>query len=159
MNRFRKQLLFLCDSLLLVCTTLLLSPFSIHYGFLDAVGIGQLPTHMLLLFACTVVFQLLFHTYDSLWRYAESREYLSLLMAAFFGFLSYEIISRYIIGGSVISFLLLTSIASLWILGMLATRFTYRVYRSHILYRRGSHQIPIAIVGAGAAAGRTEEQS
>lgn len=151
MNRFRKQLLFLCDSFILFTVALILGQFSLRYALADAVGQGNLIPHLLLLYGCTVVFQLLFHTYDSLWRYAESREYLFLLLAAFGGFLSYEVISRFVIKEGVIFFLLLTSIASLWVLGMLLVRFVYRVYRSQILYRRGSHQTPIAIVGAGAA--------
>ena len=151
MNRFRKQLLFLCDSVILVVVALTLGQFSLRYSLTDAVGQGDMIPHLILLYICTAVFQFFFHTYDSLWRYAESREYLSLLTAAFFGFLSYELISRFLIKGRVISFLLLTSIASLWVLGMLVVRFVYRVYRSQVLYRRGSHQIPIAIVGAGAA--------
>lgn len=124
--------------------------FSLRYSLTDAVGQGKLLPHLLLLYICTVVFQLVFHTYDSLWRYAESREYLSLLMAALCGFFVYEVISRAIIR-SVISFVLLTSIASVWVLGMLMMRFTYRVYRSRVLYQRGTHQIPVAIIGAGSA--------
>ncbi len=150
MNRYRKQLLFLCDSTILLGVTVVLSVFSLRYALPDAVGQGKLPLHMLLLYGCTVVFQLLFHTYDSLWRYAESREYLSLLMAAFFGFFTYEVISRLFID-TVISFLLLTSIASLWVLGMLLMRFTYRVYRSYVFSRRRARQIPVAVIGAGAA--------
>ena len=151
MNPLRKQFLFLCDSVILLAITIVLAQFSLRYRLTDAVGQGLLPAHMLLLYGCTVVFQLLFHTYDSLWRYAESREYLSLLTAAFLGFFTYEIISRFIIRGSVISFLLLTSIASLWVLAMLMIRLVYRVYRSHVLYRQRGRQIPVAIVGAGSA--------
>ena len=47
--------------------------------------------------------------------------------------------------------MLLTCVASLWVLGMLLLRFAYRVYRSRVLFSKGSHQIPVAIVGAGAA--------
>lgn len=93
----------------------------------DAVGAGHIFPHLILLYICTLVFQILFHTYDSLWRYAESREYLSLLMAAFCGFGVYEIVTRFILETGVISFLLLTSIAALWVLGMLLIRFAYRV--------------------------------
>ena len=150
MNRFRKQLLFLCDSVILVGIALVLSSFSLRYMMSDAVGQGKLSYHLLLLYGCTLVFQLLFHTYDSLWRYAESREYLALLLSAFLGFFTYEVISRLFIN-NVISFLLLTSIASLWVIGMLLIRFAYRVYRSHVLYRQGAHQIPVAIIGAGSA--------
>ena len=151
MKRFRKHLLFLCDSLILVAAVLPLSAFSLRYGLTDAVGKGDLPEHFLLLYGCTVLFQLLFHNYDSLWRYAESREYLFLLIAAFCGFFTYEIVSRFVLNIGAISFLLLCSVAGLWVLGMLMLRFAYRVYRSHVLYKRGSHGIPVAIVGAGDA--------
>ena len=118
MSRFRKPLLFFCDSLILLGVTLVLSRFSLRYGLSDAVGRGLLLKHLLVLYACTAVFQMLFHTYDSLWRYAESREYLFLLAAAFCGFLAYEVISRALMGG-VISFILLVAIACLWVLGMM----------------------------------------
>lgn len=150
-NRFRNLILFLCDAAILTGVTLVLAAFSLRYSLSDAVGRGNLLPHLAMLYGCTVVFQLLFHTYDSLWRYAESREYLSLLMAAFCGFFSYEIVTRFILDVGVISFLLLTAIAALWVLGMLLVRFAYRVGRGHLLYRQGSHRISVAIVGAGSA--------
>ena len=150
-NRFRNLILFLCDAAILTGVTLVLAAFSLRYSLSDAVGRGNLLPHLAMLYGCTVVFQLLFHTYDSLWRYAESREYLSLLMAAFCGFFSYEIVTRFILDVGVISFLLLTAIAALWVLGMLLVRFAYRVGRGHLLYRQGSHRISMAIGGAGSA--------
>lgn len=150
-NRFRNLILFLCDAAILTGVTLVLAAFSLRYSLSDAVGRGNLLPHLAMLYGCTVVFQLLFHTYDSLWRYAESREYLSLLMAAFCGFFSYEIVTRFILDVGVISFLLLTAIAALWVLGMLLVRFAYRVGRGHLLYRQRSHRISMAIVGAGSA--------
>ena len=151
MNRFRKPLLFLCDSVILIVLSVLFSWFSLRYNLSDAVGQSlKLGQNFLLLYGCTVLFQLLFHTYDSLWRYAESREYLSLLLAAFGGFFLYEVLARKLLE-TVISFLLLTSVAGSWVLGMLLLRFAYRVYRSRVLYCRGGHQIPVAIVGAGSA--------
>lgn len=150
-NRFRKQLLFLCDGLILVYATIVLGWFSLRYSIPDAVSQGNLLQNLLLLYGCTLVFQFLFHTYDSLWRYAESREYLFLLLAALCGFCLYEIIVRYIIRISIISFLLLTAIASLWVLGMLLVRFTYRVARSRAYSHKGAHQIPVVVIGAGAA--------
>ena len=151
MNRFRKPLLFLCDSFILVVLSIFFSWFSLRYNLGDAVGQSlQISQNFLLLYGCTVLFQLLLHTYDSLWRYAESREYLSLLIAALGGFFLYEVLARQLLE-TVISFLLLTSVAGTWVLGMLLLRFMYRVYRSRVLYRRGGHQIPVAIVGAGSA--------
>ena len=141
MNHLRKQILFLCDSLILIIFSTFFSWFSLRYDLTDAVGqCVQLIQNFALLYACTVLFQLLFRTYDSLWRYAESKEYLSLLMAAFCGFFLYEVLSRIFLQ-SIISFMLLTCVASLWVLGMLLLRFTYRVYRSRVLFSKGSHQI------------------
>ena len=152
MNRYRKQLLFLLDSCILIAVSVVLSQFSHRYGITDAVGRGQFLPHMVLLFSCTVIFQLVFRTYDSLWRYAESREYLSLLMAAACGFALYEVINHGFLHGSTISFLLLTAIASLWVLGMLFLRFTYRAYRSRVLFGRSAKGgTPVAIIGAGSA--------
>ena len=151
MNRFRKQILFLCDSAILTVVAVFFSWFSLRYSITDAVGQSvQILQNFLLLYGCTVLFQLLFHTYDSLWRYAESKEYLLLLTAAICGFFLYEVLSRAFLQ-SIISFMLLTCVAGVWVLGMLLMRFTYRVYRNRTFYQRGSHQIPVAIVGAGAA--------
>lgn len=150
MKHLRKQLLFLGDSLILAAVIVFYMVFSFWFSETGVVTDARLTENLLLLYVCTVTFQLLFRTYDSLWRYAESKEYLTLLSAAFCGFFSYEVISRIVIK-NVISFMLLTAVASLWVLGMLFVRFTYRVYRNKILYRQGSHQIPVAILGAGAA--------
>lgn len=86
MNHFRKQILFVCDSIILIAVSAFFSWFSLRYNLSDAVGRSfQLLQNFLLLYGCTVLFQFIFRTYDSLWRYAESKEYLSLLMAAFCG--------------------------------------------------------------------------
>lgn len=150
MNRLRGLILFITDGLILFILAIMLALFTLRYPFSDALGHDLFPGHLLLLYGCTVVFQLLFHTYDSLWRYAESREYLSLLLSALLGFCLYEIISR-LLFSTVISFLLLTSIAGGWVLSMLLLRFSYRVYRSQVVRRRTGSRVPVAVVGAGAA--------
>lgn len=150
MNRLRKPILLLCDGLILVAATYTLGIFSIRYNIPDAVMAGTLSRHVLLLYACTLVFQLIFRTYDSLWRYAESREYLALLMAAVCGFAVYEIAIRVLSIGP-LSFLLLTAIAGVWVLGMLVIRFAYRALRVEKYLRRRPQGMPVAIVGAGVA--------
>ena len=152
MNRYRKQLLFLCDSVILFVVALLLSQFIHRYNLGDAIGTGGFWPHLTMLYGCTTIFQLLFRNYDSLWRYAESREYLFLLFSALCGFGLYEVINHFILRGPTISFLLLTAIASLWVIGMLVLRFGYRAYRSRVMFRTGAkNQVPVAIVGAGSA--------
>lgn len=150
MNRLRGFILFLTDGLILFILSVVLGLFTLRYSLSDAVGMGVYPLHLVLLYGCTVIFQLLFHTYDSLWRYAESREYLTLLLAALMGFFLYEAVSRLMLS-TVISFLLLTSIAGGWVLGMLLLRFSYRVYRNQVIHQRIGNRIPVAVIGAGAA--------
>lgn len=150
MSRFRNQLLFLCDAVLFLLavagykfiTTLL--PYT-------EVGAGNaFWPNVALLYGCSVVAQVVFKTYDSLWRYAESREYLMLIVSAFCGFTLYEVVARIIKVGT-ISFVLLAAIASLWILEMLVLRFSYRFYRTMTLQRKQKGAISVAIIGAGAA--------
>lgn len=152
MKRFRKQLLFIADGFILISVALVLAQFSLRYSSIgEVISNTNLVQHLALLYVCTVLFQLLLRTYDSLWRYAESREYMFLFLAALGGFFLYEILSRYVLYIGVIPFLLLLAIACLWILGMLLLRFAYRVYRSRIIYKRQGKGIPVAVVGAGAA--------
>ena len=103
-----------------------------------------------MLYGCTVISQVIFKTYDSLWRYAESREYLMLIGSVFCGFTVYEMVAR-AIGQGTISFVLLAAVASLWVLEMLVVRFGYRSYRALMLRNQQAGTIPVAIIGAGAA--------
>lgn len=53
----------------------------------------NLVMHIGLLTVCVLVFQLWFKTYDTLWRYAESQEYLTLLKGMGCGFLLYSAVN------------------------------------------------------------------
>ena len=151
MKIIRSLLLFACDSAILLLATVFCLVFS-HWFHEENMGqLSYLVIHLLVLYACVTVSQLIFRTYSSLWRYAESREYLSLLLAAFCGFFVYEVVARTMMTGLLIPFITLTAIGGLWVLGMLLLRFAYRVYRNHVHYAQGSHQTPAVIIGAGEA--------
>lgn len=152
MKRFRKQFLFLADAVLLALVTGFYMVLALRYGPAGnrMLSADAMPQNVALLFACVTVFQLAFHTYDSLWRYAESREYLMLLAAALCGFFTYEVLVRILFRPS-LSFFLLTGVAALWVLSMLLIRFAYRGYRTRAVYKKGREQVPVAIVGAGSA--------
>lgn len=147
----RSFLLFACDSAILLAATLFCLVCS-HWFHENLPGrLLYLAVHLAVMYACVTIAQLIFRTYASLWRYAESREYMTLLLAAFFGFLVYEIVARTLMSQVIISFITLTAIGGLWVLGMLLVRFAYRLYRNHVHYTRGNHQVSAAIVGAGSA--------
>lgn len=149
LSRHRGLIVLLLDAVVFaICNFLLFLPY-LRSGNIKLLN---LVLHMGLLSACVFVFQLL-HTYETLWRYAESLEYLQLFKGLSFGFLLYAAINllagmNYVwISGALTG----TSIA---LLIMLAYRFTYRVYRRRVVGTQGhpTPRTPTAIIGAGAAA-------
>ena len=150
MSRFRRQLLFLCDAFLFAVAVAGYKFITVLLPYTATGAEENFWANAALLYGCTVLAQMVFKTYDSLWRYAESREYLMLIASAFCGFAVYETIAR-LSGIGVISFVLLAAIASLWVLEMLVVRFGYRSYRACVLRNRQTGTIPVAIIGAGAA--------
>ena len=150
MSRFRRQLLFLCDAFLFAVAVAAYKFITVLLPYTATGAEENFWGNAALLYGCTVLAQLVFKTYDSLWRYAESREYLMLIASAFCGFTVYEAIAR-LSGIGTISFVLLAAIASLWVLEMLVVRFGYRSYRALMLRNQQTGTIPVAIIGAGAA--------
>lgn len=150
MSRFRRQLLFLCDAFLFAVAVAGYKFITVLLPYTATGAEENFWGNAALLYGCTVLAQLVFKTYDSLWRYAESREYLMLIASAFCGFTVYEAIAR-LSGIGTISFVLLSAIASLWVLEMLVVRFGYRSYRALMLRNQQTGTIPVAIIGAGAA--------
>ena len=147
MNRFRKPLLFLSDSALFLCAVGFYL-IAVRYMPYTIVGGGNLTMDLPLLYGCIALSQLLFKTYDSLWRYAESKEYLTLIAAALVGFGLYEFLAR-MLRWSTMSFVLLSAIAAVWVLEMLSVRFLYRVNRSRGFRRKEDGAVPVVIIGAG----------
>ena len=157
MNRFRKEVLFLCDALIFAASVAFFLLVYSHFDYAEVGTTGNVGGHIALLYLSTVFFQLVFKTYDSLWRYAESQEYLSLLAAALCGFAAYEVIARVSSMGTM-SFVLLLGIDCAWVLGMLTVRFLYRGYRTRMLRRDRSSLVPVAILGAGEAGAQLAEE-
>ena len=54
---------------------------------------NQLMIQLAILFVCMFFYKILFHTYESLWRYAEAQEYIFLFLASFCAFGTYMLIS------------------------------------------------------------------
>jgi len=103
---------------------------------------------LLLLLACITTALFFFKTYDSLWRYAHSREYLMLLSGGATGYLIFAVINYLIIKGK-IPVLFTVSVSSLALLGMLALRFSYRFYRRYFRKGQKGRHTPVVIIGAG----------
>ena len=110
----------------------------------------NLILHIGLLTICVLVFQLLLKTYESLWRYAESREYLILLAGLVLGFALYTVLNLLLDTNPIwISGAFFGSCIAL--IGMLGVRFCYRIYRFHKAGTPGQGQRQVAIIGSGTA--------
>jgi len=107
-----------------------------------------LPINLLLLLACITTALFLFKTYDSLWRYAHSREYLILMSGGLVGYTVFAAVDFFVLNSGIPP-LFSVSVSSLSLLGMLALRFSYRLYRRHFGQKKKGRHIPIVIIGAG----------
>lgn len=147
MSRYRGVIVLLLDVAMIFCCN-----FAV---FLSALSTGDvrfynLVMHIGLLTVCVLVFQLALRTYNTLWRYAESREYLTLLGGMGLGFTLYAAVN------------LLMGMSTIWISGaltgtalalliMLAYRFIYRIYRRRVTGINQTRHTYAAIVGGGSA--------
>ena len=146
-SRYRGAIV-LCMDLCLIfsCNCLVFLPAMLRQD----VRAWNLFLHIALLAVCMLVFQIPLRTYNSLWRYAESREYLALLAGMGLGYLLYTAVD------------LLAGMSLIWVRGaltgtalalllMLAIRFCYRIYRYRVSTTRAEGRSYVAILGAGAA--------
>ena len=110
--------------------------------------------YFMIMVTCTTVVRFVFRTYGSIWRYAESMDYLYLISADFLGCLLSFTVMRPIMHLKVPAFFI-ASICSLSLLLVLLSRITYRqlsVYRqSRRRAKGGVEDKYVAIIGAGAA--------
>lgn len=123
--------------------------------FFDRLGdeniqLFNLVMHIGLLTVCVLVFQLLFKTYDTLWRYAESQEYLTLLYGMGCGFLLYAGVNL-VLGTNRVWIIEALNGTALALIAMLTIRFAYRAYRRRVNRRGTGAARCAAIIGAGNA--------
>ena len=147
MSRYRGLIVLLTDVALIFCCNFVIFLSDL---FVENVQLFNLLMHIGLLTVCVLVFQLALRTYNTLWRYAESREYLSLLGGMSLGFALYAAVNLLMGMNPVWISGALTGTA-LALLAMLAYRFIYRIYRRRVNSIPQMRQSYAAIVGGGAA--------
>jgi len=157
LKKYRKEIVFLIDLsiITIVSSTLFcILPDSNRNGYSNYF---VLLSKLVLLIICTTVSQYFFKTYDSLWRYAESKEYLALLVGGITGYTGFFVLDRFIIN-SKISILFSLATYSISLLGMLLMRLSYRQYRKRKKNKNGKDRIPLVIIGAGEAGVKLHEE-
>jgi FlaA1/EpsC-like NDP-sugar epimerase len=157
LSKYRREIIFVIDLFITftVCSVLFLI---LREG--NEIGSGNFTSllpHLALLTACSTISHYFFKTYDSLWRYAESREYLSLLLGGVIGFSTYLLLDRIVLN-NYISVLFSMAAYSISLLIMLFMRFSYRLLRKRTIYKKTQGRIPVAIIGAGDAGVRLSDE-
>ena len=90
MSRYRAFVILILDVLtIFLCNFLTMLPYLLGQD----IRLLNLVLHIGLLTVCVLLFQVCLKTYDTLWRYAESREYLTLLEGMGLGFTLYSVVN------------------------------------------------------------------
>lgn len=147
MSRYRGLIVLLLDISVIFCCNFMMF---LSYLLQDNIQPLNLVMHIGLLTACVLVFQLGLKTYNTLWRYAESREYLTLLKGMSLGYALYAVLNLLLDTNHIWVTAALTGTA-LSLLVMLAYRFIYRGYRRRMTGAGGVPRTYVAIIGAGSA--------
>ncbi|MHB8130250.1 MAG: polysaccharide biosynthesis protein [Mobilitalea sp.] len=157
MRKYRKIFISLLDLLIISIVSSIL-----FHIFPDNIGIGRdndilFLQYLVLMIICGAVSQYFFKTYDSLWRYAESKEYLMLFLGGVTGYSAFLLLDHFLL---ISKFSILFSLAaySLSLLAMLLMRLSYRQYRKRNKNKNKKDRIPLAIIGAGEAGVKLQEE-
>ncbi|MGF7144319.1 FlaA1/EpsC-like NDP-sugar epimerase [Anaerotaenia torta] len=154
--KYRKWIVFILDLFIIIFVS-----SGLFYLFPEDIGIenksfSSLLVNLLLFTLCWAAAQVFFHTYDSLWRYAQSTEYLMLLFGGINAFLIFIILDRVVTGSRLPVIFSLTGY-SVSFLGILSMRMCYRQLR-HYRSKFRRNKIPFAIYGAGEAGAKLLEE-
>lgn len=146
----RKKLIIFLDMFITAIVFLVLSYLVSFNNGGKEIGFVNILPHLILMFVCGRISHYMFNTYKSIWRYAECKEYMTLLLSGVMGYFMFLLIDDIVLGKQ---FPLLFSMAgySTSILCMLMMRFAYQIYRKRNTQRGASSGLPLAIIGAGSA--------
>lgn len=150
LSRYRKQLVFLMD-LFLANTVYFVMIYwvPIRNGTTFEQVIDWMPNFGLMLL-CLCGFLWASKSYDSLWRYAETDEYISMILMGALAYVVYFILQKILPIPKIPSVLSLC-IYSMSLLLMMTARFIYRKYRMKANARGQERKVRCAIIGAGNA--------
>lgn len=150
LSKFRKQIVFLMD---LVLSVFVYVVMIFWVPVRNGSGWEEVMTWMpnfILMIGCLCASLWVSKSYDSLWRYAETDEYLSMIIAGGFAYVVYFLLQKLLPIVKIPSVLSL-AIYSMSLLLMMTARFVYRKYRMASNSKSSQRKVRMAIVGAGTA--------
>ncbi len=150
LSRYRKQLVFLMDLVIAnIVYFLMIYWVPIRNGTELQQIIAWMP-NFLLMMLCLCGSLWLSKSYDSLWRYAETDEYIAMMAMGAVAYLIYFVVQKLLPIPKIPSVLSLC-IYSMSLLLMMTARFAYRKYRMKVTSRNQGQKVRCAIIGAGNA--------
>lgn len=150
LSRYRKQIVFLMDLFIVNFVYFVMIYWvPIRNGTLITEILTWIP-NLTLMIVCLCGFLWASKSYDSLWRYAETDEYISLIFMGGLAYVVYFLIQKILPIPKIPSVLSLC-IYSMSLLLMMTARFIYRKYRMKVTSRNQGKKVRCAIIGAGNA--------
>lgn len=148
LSRYRKQIVFLMDLFIVNFVYFVMIYWvPIRNGTLITEIFTWIP-NLTLMIVCLCGFLWASKSYDSLWRYAETDEYISLIFMGGLAYVVYFLIQKILPIPKIPSVLSLC-IYSMSLLLMMTARFIYRKYRMKVTSRNQGKKVRCAIIGAG----------
>ena len=148
-HRWRQQLVLLLDVCILLAVSMVIFRLTPDTNGTGSTDWNNLWPGLVQMSVCILLFQLLMRTYDTLWRYAETREYLTLLVGMA-GCTLLNLLSMYVFGQR-LSRMFVCTAAAFSLLVMLAVRMLYRRYRELVTRHTPRGGVYTGIIGAGDA--------
>lgn len=151
MNK-RRLLLFIFDIVIFVTVFAFLAYFIKISAALAPLSLRQAAVHCGIMVACVFLMRILFGLYVQIWRYANVRDYLNLIIADFFGGVIYLAIDRSVLAGSHLMVASSIAIVCSALIISLSARFTYQRMRFFFNKRRTlepANRVNVLVVGAG----------
>ena len=150
LSRYRKQIVFLMDLFIVNFVYFVMIYWvPIRNGTLITEIFTWIP-NLTLMIVCLCGFLWASKSYDSLCRYAETDEYISLIFMGGLAYVVYFLIQKILPIPKIPSVLSLC-IYSMSLLLMMTARFIYRKYRMKVTSRNQGKKVRCAIIGAGNA--------
>lgn len=150
LSRYRKQIVFLMDLFIVNFVYFVMIYWvPIRNGTLITEIFTWIP-NLTLMIVCLCGFLWASKSYESLWRYAETDEYISLIFMGGLAYVVYFLIQKILPIPKIPSVLSLC-IYSMSLLLMMTARFIYRKYRMKVTSRNQGKKVRCAIIGAGNA--------
>jgi FlaA1/EpsC-like NDP-sugar epimerase len=145
-RKYRKTIIRIIDLIIVISSCFIYCFFTSAEHAITEQEIIFLIPHIVILLLCIFLGQSILKTYDNIWRYAQSNEYVRLMMGLVFGFFVYTLINQ-IIFRSKTAILFSIAVCAIANFFMLIIRFFYRMRVIKIQKKK----IPLAIIGAGNA--------